>query len=428
MKLKVHDGNRFLMTTTGEPFFYLADTAWELFHGLSREEADEYLSLRAAQGFNTIQVAALAEFEGLSVPNRYGRCPLLQSDGVYDPTLPDCSGEYHYWAHADYVIQKAAEYGLFVALLPTWGDKFNQKWGKGPEIFDPDNAFVYAKWLGERYRAQWNIIWVLGGDRPLESPLHHAVIDAMAAGVREGDHGEHLITFHPCGGRSSADDVGDRAYIDFHTTQSSHALAGYASWSLLRRTGRAVCKPFMDMETRYEDHPACFDAKIGYLWDAHDIRQNTYWNLMEGVCGHTYGNHAVWSFCQEPSAYFPYRWQEVLHHPGVREAVLVKQLRLSRPYFEFRHAPELVEDDPYIMAHFSAGRGNRYAFIYTPLGQPIRAHLKNLTDDGRAVKVSWFDPRTGAETLFGVVPQDDVLLVPPTQGKGCDWVLICDVV
>ena len=38
--LKVSDSKRFLVDSDGEPFFYLGDTAWELFHSLSREEAD----------------------------------------------------------------------------------------------------------------------------------------------------------------------------------------------------------------------------------------------------------------------------------------------------------------------------------------------------------------------------------------------------
>jgi hypothetical protein len=41
------------------------------------------------------------------------------------------------------VIDKAASLGLYTALLPTWGDKWNKKWGKGPEIFTPENAAVY---------------------------------------------------------------------------------------------------------------------------------------------------------------------------------------------------------------------------------------------------------------------------------------------
>jgi hypothetical protein len=31
-KLKISENKRFLVTESGEPFFYLGDTAWELFH------------------------------------------------------------------------------------------------------------------------------------------------------------------------------------------------------------------------------------------------------------------------------------------------------------------------------------------------------------------------------------------------------------
>ena len=38
--LRVSDNKRFLVTDDGRPFFWLGDTAWELFHRLTREEAD----------------------------------------------------------------------------------------------------------------------------------------------------------------------------------------------------------------------------------------------------------------------------------------------------------------------------------------------------------------------------------------------------
>lgn len=52
--LTVSENKRFLTQSHGTPFFYLADTAWELFHRLNREEADMYLARRAAQGFTVI--------------------------------------------------------------------------------------------------------------------------------------------------------------------------------------------------------------------------------------------------------------------------------------------------------------------------------------------------------------------------------------
>ena len=41
--LKISDNRRFLITEDGKPFFWLGDTAWELFHQLNRDEAEHYL-------------------------------------------------------------------------------------------------------------------------------------------------------------------------------------------------------------------------------------------------------------------------------------------------------------------------------------------------------------------------------------------------
>ena len=413
------------MTEGGEPFFYLGDTAWELFHRLSRSEAAYYLQERRRQGFTVIQAAALAEFGGLTEPNAYARLPIKEQSGCFSPTALDLDGPYSYWDHVDTVIQMAAEQNLVIALLPTWGDKFNQRWGQGPEIFTPETAYQYGKWLGERYRSQWNLIWVLGGDRPLETTVHHDIIDAMARGLREGDLGFHLITFHPMGASSSVDFVKDRDYIDFHMIQSGHGLECYDSWKMLRATGQAEAKPFLDGEPRYEDHPACFRPELGVLWNDSDVRQNLYWNLMEGACGNTYGNHSIWRFQTEPQPYWPFRWMDALLHPGAEQVRYGMQLRLSRPYFEFRPAPDLVQDDEASMAHIAAGRGDAYAFVYSPLGQPIRAHFHPLA--GSVVRTSWFDPRNGISTPFAIVPASrETLFIPPTSGKGSDWVLIAD--
>ncbi|HEY0057888.1 MAG TPA: DUF4038 domain-containing protein, partial [Flavisolibacter sp.] len=157
-QLRVSDNKRFLVTEGGKPFFWLGDTAWELFHRLSREEADMYLKDRADKGFTVIQAVALAELDGLHDPNPYGEVPLLNDD----PAKPREA----YFQHVDYIINKANDYGLHIALLPTWGDKiFKDRWGKGPEIFNLANAKVYGRWLGRRYKNKRNIIWVLGGDR-----------------------------------------------------------------------------------------------------------------------------------------------------------------------------------------------------------------------------------------------------------------------
>ena len=424
MKLEVF-GN-YLRRADGSPFFYLGDTAWELFHRLTREEIDFYLTERARQGFNVIQAVALAEFDGLATPNAYGRVPLKMVDGAWSPAHPDADGDNNYWALVDYAVEKAGGLGLYIGFLPSWGDKWNRGWGVGPEVFTPENAHAYGRWLGERYGRHDNIIWILGGDRAVETDAHRAIVDGMAAGLREGEPFRHLMTYHPVGERSSADFVAGKPYIDFHMIQSGHATGrGYECWKMLRETYAAEQKPFMNGEPRYEDHPACFKVEYNYLWDAADARAHIYWDAFEGACGHTYGNHCVWGFNREMSDYFPLRWRDALTHEGALTMRHAKELRESRDYFSLRAAPGLADDGGGFSGHVACAAGDGYAFIYSPLGAPFNVRFGAL--GYKAAKASWFDPRTGRARAFMVAPcKGDGLMVPPSCGKGNDWVLIVD--
>ena len=416
---------RYLFWDNGEPFFYLGDTAWELFHALNREETEHYFAERKRQGFTVVQAVALAEMEGVTTPNAYGRLPLCLTDGLPDPTCPDTEGEYSYWNHVDFAVETAAKHEMFVVMLPTWGDKFHLCWGKGPVIFNEKNAYVYGQWIANRYKDCWNIIWMLGGDRKLEAP-HRNIIDAMAAGIRSVDQ-FHLITFHPPGAQDSTDFLADADYIDFHTAQTGHTTDRcYQIAEVMEKMAKASEKPYMDSEPRYEDHPACFDASIGYFWDAADVRQNAYWSVLAGACGHTYGNHSVWSMTKNTSDYFPYTWETALTHEGAEQMRWVKELRLRRDYASLCPTLELVAEHFPGMGRMAAAKGKDYAYIYSPLGESFTVDL-TLFSGAKCVKASWFDPRTGEETVFGILKAGAYSLVmPPTRGKGQDWVLILD--
>ena len=119
MKIVVSPNQRFLMREDGTSFFYLADTAWEMFHRLTYEEADAFMKTRTEQGFNVLQVMVLEEHDGLDVPSVSGHTALID----HDPTRPNEA----YFAHIDRVVRRANELGLVIAMLPTWGDKWNKK-------------------------------------------------------------------------------------------------------------------------------------------------------------------------------------------------------------------------------------------------------------------------------------------------------------
>lgn len=433
-RLRVSENHRFIVKDDGQPFFYLGDTAWELFHRLNREEATRYLENRARKGFTVIQAVALAELNGLDDPNPYGHRPLTDND----PTRPAVreGPENDYWDHVDYVVGKAEQLGLFIGFLPTWGDKWNKKWGKGPEIFTPQNAVIYGEWLGRRYRGK-PVIWILGGDRPVETDAQKEILRAMAQGLRRGDAGEHLITLHPTGGTGSSQWFHEEDWLDFNMRQNGHG-AEFGSYASTRSDyDRVPVKPVIDGEPLYEDHPISFKPReLGYSVAA-DVRRPLYWDLFSGAFGHTYGNHSVWQMWQpqrEPVNGPLMPWYEAIDQPGAGQMRFARSLIMSRPFLT------RVPDDTVLVeagikasvpgagrARFVAARDGTgsYAMIYAPVGRRFSVRMDKIS--GNRVKAWWFNPRNGSATLIGEFANTgEREFAPPDPGEHLDWVLVLD--
>ena len=420
MTLRVSENGRFLVRD-GRPFFWLGDTAWELFHRLNREETDAYLRDRAAKGFTVIQAVALAEHE-FARPNFYGDHPLNDND----VTRPN----ERYFAHMDWVMERAGELGLCVGLLPTWGDKWNQKWGAGPELFTPENAFVYGEWLGRRY-ADSDVVWILGGDRSMDNEAHFAIIRAMARGIKQGDGGRNLMTFHPQGQETSAQYFHDDDWLDFHMYQTGHAR-DRDNWRSIREVyGLTPAKPVLDAEPGYEDHPNDFNLENGYL-DDYDVRKSAYWALFAGACGHTYGCHDIWQFF-DPERFAPVTtprtpWRQALQLPGAGQMGYARRLIESRPFLS--RIPDqslIVGDAGEGRDHVQAARDadGSYAFVYLASGQPVVLNLSLLS--GPTLRVWWYDPRQGTALDAGEISLSGSReFTPPSRGPGNDWVLVLD--
>ena len=185
--------------------------------------------------------------------------PLIGNDPA-KPAVKD-GPDNDYWDHVDYIVDKANALGLTIGFLPTWGDKWNKKWGAGPEIFTPENAESYGEWIGRRYRDK-AIVWILGGDRPVENDAHREIIRRMALGLHKGDGGVHLTTFHPTGGQGSAQNFHDAPWLDFNMRQNGHVAEFTGRYDQTRVDyDRTPVKPVLDGEPIYEGHPINFKAK-----------------------------------------------------------------------------------------------------------------------------------------------------------------------
>ncbi|HEX5150423.1 MAG TPA: glycoside hydrolase family 140 protein [Parafilimonas sp.] len=449
-QIQVSSNHLFLQDKNGKPFFWLGDTDWELFHRLTREEAAQFLEVRKQQGFNVIQAVALAEFNGLHQPNRYGDIPLINDDpaqlAITPGNDPNDSTQYDYWDNVDYVIKTAATKNMYIGLLPTWGDKVAHLWGDGPIIFNEKNAEIYARTLAERYKNEWNIIWILGGDRPVSYKTNDGsqyddskIWNAFAKGIKAVMGNDVFITYHIAGGPNSTSQfLQQSGWLSMNSFQSSHGAREVDSWNWVRRDlSYQPQKPTLDMEPCYEDHPVNpWDGKWtrqrGYF-TAYDVRARIYRDVFAGACGTTYGHHAVWQFLNTSlnptvnvgDTIIP--WQKAIYSEAATEMQWLKNLMLSRPYFSRVNKQDIVVSDTgstYINRIEACGNDDgSYAMIYLPQNAPVTIDMSKIS--GNKKNAWWYNVKNGKASKADIKNHASAeTFTPPAENK--DWVLVID--
>ena len=434
-RLKVSENKRFLVTADGQPFFWLGDTTWELFHRLNREDAIKLFENRAALKFNVLQSVAIAELDGHTDPNAYGDLPFVDLD-VTKPAVKD-GPQNDYWDHVDFIVREANARGLYIGFLPTWGRFWHDtNQGRKP-LFTVANAEVYGEWLGARYKDA-GLIWILGGDRSMENDEQKEIIRAMAKGLRKGDGGAHLMTFHPSGGNGSSKWFHDDAWLDFNMRQNGHTAEFTGRYEQTYFDyERNPIKPVIDGEPIYEDHPVSFNAKnFGHSLAA-DVRRPLYWDVFGGACGHTYGHHSVWQMWSQgkPPINNPLMpWSEAINQPGAAQMQHGRALMESRPFLTRIPDDSVIVTDRVTTSVPGAGtrrfvatrdESGSYAMVYAPVGRAFKVKMDKIT--GAKVKAWWFNPRDGKAAAFGEFPNTgEREFIPPDKGEMLDWVLVLD--
>ena len=432
-RIVVSPNRRFLQYQNGAPFFWLADTGWLLFNKLDRSEALRYLDDRQKKGFNVIQVMAL-HTAGVTSP--YGVPALIDRDPGRRNVTPGSDfakpGEYDYWDHVDWVIERAAERGIFIAIVPAWGSVVQA--GQ----LNESNVADYTAFLARRYKDKVNVVWLTGGD--IEGDRYRRLWAQMGRTLKAEDPG-HLITFHPFGRTQSSAWFHDEPWLDFNMFQSGHQRYdqdtdsphryGEDNWRYVRDDyARRPTKPVVDGEPSYENIPqGLHDAGQPY-WTAADCRRYAWWSVFAGAFGHTYGDNAVMQFHKpgDEASYAPRTyWDEAIDDPGSSQVQYLKRLILSRPYFarvpdQTLTAGESGKKYDYVVAT----RGDDYAFAYTYTGRPFEIRMGVIR--GERVRAWWYSPRDGSAREIGTFLNSGTRrFTPPTEpGPGNDWALVLD--
>lgn len=431
--LQVSANGRFLQHTNGKPFFWLADTCWLAVQKFSREEAKSYFENRRAKGFNVVQCTAVQMLTDKTV---YGDVPFAGGDVARLLTTtgsdPADAEQYDYWDHLDYLFETAAANGIYLALAPTWSHTVR----RAP--IPADKAARYVAALAQRLKDRPNLIWLNGG--AAKGDVDADVWQAIGVAIKEHDP-RHLMTFHAFGRTQSSTWFRDATWLDFHTFTSGHRRYdqdtdgkqfGEDNWRyVLDDLAKSPRKPTLDTEPSYEDTPqGLHDANQPY-WNADDVRRYAYWSVFAGACGHTYGQNSVRQVYKpsdpRPSSGAKHFYTTVLDAPGAGQMRHVKNLMLSRPYFDrVSFQAVAVGDEGEKYDRVLVTKGKEFLMAYTSTGRDFKLALGETS--GAEVVAWWFNPRTGEAAKAGTHKNTGtVAFNPPGEpGRGNDWVLVLD--
>ncbi|GMF50256.1 unnamed protein product [Phytophthora fragariaefolia] len=337
-----HNGRYLTRTASEEPFFWQADTAWELIHRLNKTSIDFYLKTRAEQGYNVVQTVVISELNGTTRSNFYGDLPFNNSD----PSKPNEA----YFELVDWTVDLAASYGILIALVPTWGMYVNGGWHSTERIFNESNAYEWGQYIGSRYPGlpkilggdsnalwSWNMSEVQAAyaedpnqDLPsLLAPIEDtsSVWASMRRGLKDSERVvgyDSMILFHPTNswivkpevtplpyGHIMLPNEEDRVSVD--AVQSGHATpdptskftpaAGWDSTKNYENIAEMRDKftgPVLDLENHYEGAHDSFDLTRP-IWNASHIRTGLYHGVYGGATGFTYGANSVWQMYEPRS-------------------------------------------------------------------------------------------------------------------------------
>ena len=399
--LKLSADGRHLEDQAGQPFLINGDTPWSLIVKLTKAEAATYLEDRRSRGFNAIIVEIIENKFG-GPYNRDGEYPFMSAGDFSRPNEL-------YFKHVDWVISKAADKGLLVILTPAYlGYKCGSEgWCAEVKAASLADLRSYGNFLGNRYKAYNNIIWMHGGDVAAGNFGAMTQVNAIADGIREVDP-DKLFTAH-CTRQSSAMDCYNQPWLDINNTYSGCDLSALKTRADYQRS---PAMPFFYAEGRYEGEGTT---------DGRCIRSQAYWSVLGGSTGHFFGNNPVWLF--DPG------WEDAMNSPGSRNMTHFGNLFASRPWSLLvpDYAEKIVTGNRaaiggknYIMA--ARASDGSVIMAYLPRGGTVSVDMSGIA--GSAAKTWWYAPENGTARYVGeFAPGGTQSFTAPDTS---DWVLVVD--
>jgi len=368
--LNLSENRRYFVDQRNEPVFWLGTTQWQLCRDYTPAEARLIIEKTKANGFTFAQVMLLGVGDGIEA-NVHGDKPWITTD----PLTPNEA----YFKHVDDIVQAARDNNLVISMTI-----FHQRWRN---IITREQARAWGKWIAHRYKDVATIVWSM---TPEAKPEFTPVMRELAAGLREGDNGHHLVTSEPDPAPHPAGFLHDEPWLDFTVLQT---------WKWVERIypmvteeyGLKPVKPVVMGEGAYESGSE-YGFQVTPLW----IRRQAYYSYLAGA-HHAYGHNDSWRML--PS------WKQALDAPGAIQLGILKKIFLGRKEWWYLVPDQTVfasggKTDSQILNLAARHKDGWWVMAYLGGKASFSIDMNKITG-ASPVNARWIDPRTGKSNLIG---------------------------
>lgn len=420
-------GRHLYNSITGQPVFLVGDDGFDLGVMLTPAEVTVYLEARQNLGFNAVW-ATIADngFQTAAPKNAEGYAPFNGADFTNENA--------NYFANIDSMITQAGDHGITVFLMPFFvGNGGEAGYQTSLQNASSSTLTAFGTFLGNRYKARNNIVWVLGGDSIPSHAKVYSQLNILGSAIAAADP-NHLITLEGC----------EQCVTNGYNSVAAFQAAGLAvpSWLSLNWAYPQYTTTVAAANIAYEQSPyrppICGENfyELENSMTERGLRFEMYSEVLSGCyLGRIFGNGAIWSFDSRNGSTccrngIP-TWETQLSSIGSVSQEWQAKLFRSREHWL------LVPDIKHTVVTAGYGSGvSQTTAARTSDGQTIIAYVPNgsattITVDMAqiesrtgSVRGWWFNPITTGTTNLGTFANTGSRKFTPPNSN--DWVLVLD--
>lgn len=387
--MRISPAGHYFTDQAGQPFLWLGDTEWELFHQLTASDAGKLLLERKKQGFTVVQVMVTGVFREWAIVNKMAPDTINE---VWQNRDPSQINE-NYFKRVDSIIAYAASINMILVA----GVYHAQDIDHGRITLA--NARPWAKWLASRYRSASNIIW---SSYPHADTASMEILNEVIKGLQEGDGGTHLITIHPDPSPRSSSFFEPAPWLSFNTLQTWNS--GYINHTMvLSDYYKTPLKPVVNGEARYEEEDGTTPA---------DTRRAAYFSFLAGGF-YSYGHRDNWKSART--------WKKWYASAGAKQMSIFSTICKKISWWKLAPDSTLLINPQ--KGNLSArSQDNDWLMIYVtkPVAITVNSQYLSLI---RRSKIAWINPETGnIQKASFTISGNGIHFTPPTW---TDAILLC---